>query len=231
MAASRDHGWWPYLAPYGAFLALVELSARLPESLAAAAAIARVAVPGLLILFFWRQGRYPELRGYRLGAGSLLDVAVGVGIAALWMAPFLLFPGLPQGDPASAFDPDRFGAGWRAPVLALRLIGFAAVTPFVEELFVRSFLIRYVDVFDRPGDFRQLPMARYTLRSFVVTVVWFTATHVPWEWIVAAPTGVIFNLWLYRRGHLGSPILAHAVANATIWAAVVWSPGDLWRFL
>ena len=35
-----------------------------------------------------------------------------------------------------------------------------------------------------------------------MTLAWFTLSHVPWEWWVAAPTGALFNLWLYRRGRL-----------------------------
>ena len=66
MAQAREHGWWPYLAPYGAFLLLVEFAARAPESFAIPALALRVLVPGALLLWFWRAGRYPELRGYRL---------------------------------------------------------------------------------------------------------------------------------------------------------------------
>ena len=105
------------------------------------------------------------------------------------------------------------------------------VTPLVEELFVRSFLIRLVDVVDKGGDFREVPIARFSWRSFLFTSVWFTFTHVSWEWIVAAPTGILFNLWLYHRRHIGATIVAHAAANATIWLVVVLGPGNLWIFL
>ena len=80
-------------------------------------------------------------------------------------------------------------------------------------------------------DFRKLEIARFSWRSFVVTVLWFTFTHVPWEWSVAALAGVIFNLWLYRRKHLMSVVVAHAAANATIWLAVVLGPPSLGIFL
>jgi CAAX prenyl protease-like protein len=101
------------------------------------------------------------------------------------------------------------------------------VTPFIEELFVRSFLIRYLDVFDRGGHFREVPVGRFAWRSFLLTSLYFGFSHRPWEWPVAFPTGVLLNLWLYRRGQLGSVILAHAVANGAIWAVVVLGPGSL----
>ncbi len=232
MAASRGHGWWPYLGPYGLFLILVEIGSRTPESAAGAMLLVKVLLPGALVLHFARRGDYPELSGYRPGAaGFAADVLCGLVITALWMGPFLLLPGLERGAPEDAFDPAGFAPLGAGVALGVRLLGFGVVTPFVEELFVRSFVIRLVDVIDTGEDFRSVPIARFTWRSFVITAVWFTFTHVPWEWGVAAVAGVVFNLWLYQRRHIGSPIVAHAVANASIWAIVVLGPGDLWVFL
>lgn len=231
MTARNDHGWWPYLAPYGVFLALADLGGRLPEAAASYVLVARLVVPGALLLYFAARGRYPELRGFRPGRGGLADVGVGLAIAALWVGPFVLFPGLPRPGPGEGFDAGVLGRGYEAAALAVRIAGFVLVTPLLEELFVRSFLIRYAEVYDSHEDFRTLPMALYQRRGFWVTVVWFTFTHAQWEWLVALPTGILLNLWLYRRGHLGAPILAHAVANGSIAAAVLLGPDALKVFL
>jgi CAAX prenyl protease-like protein len=210
----------PYLAPYALFLVLVTLGAPLAL---------RVAAPGaLLALFAWR-GSFPELRGYRVRSpGALADGLFGLAIAVLWVGPYLALDALPRPAPGEGFDPSApFGESGRSLALAVRLVGFAGVTPFVEELFVRSFLIRYVDVFDRGGDFRELPIGRFAWRSFLVTSLYFALSHARWEWPVALATGVLFNLWLYRRRSLGALVLAHAVANAAIWAAVVSAPEGL----
>ena len=230
MAARRQHDWWPYLAPYGIFLILVELGARVPPDVVWVVRALRVLLPGFLVFYFARIGRYPELAGYRPGAAGLAaDVAAGVGIAALWMGPYLLFPALSRPHVSEGFDPSAiYGPGREALGYAVRVLGFAVVTPFVEELFVRSFLHRLAEVVDTHMDFRKLPVGQYTRRGFVATVVWFTLTHVMWEWPVALVAGVLFNLWLYRRGHIGSVIVAHAAANAAIWLAVVLGP-DSWR--
>lgn len=229
MAAARDHGWWPYLGPYALFLVLVEVGGRVPPDLAGVLLLAKVALPGALLAWFAVRGELPELRGYRPRAGELAaDLGCGLLIAALWMGPFLLFRDLPRPDPSEGFDATVFGPGREAAAYAVRLLGFAAVTPFVEELFVRSFLIRLVDVVETSMDFRRVPIARFTWRSFVVTVVWFTLTHVRWEWVVAPVAGVLFNLWLYRRRHLGATIVAHAAANAAIGLAVLLGP-PAWR--
>ncbi len=219
-------GSLPYLVPYAVFLALVELQERAP-GLAGLAFVLRVGVPALLLAWFWRRGAYAELRGHRVSAASLLDVAVGVAIAALWVGPYVIWPTLPRG---AAFDAELLGEGTRSVTLALRLAGFALVTPFVEELFVRSFLMRFAETLER-GDFRTLPVARVALRGFVVTALWFTFTHAPWEWWVALPTGIALNAWLHWRGQLGACVVAHATANAAIWALVVLGPLPLWEFL
>jgi CAAX prenyl protease-like protein len=232
MAKRSAHGWWPYLAPYAAFLVLVEIANRAPESWAPWLLVLRIALPGAWLLAYYRQGALPELQGYRPGARGLAqDVLCGLVIAALWMGPFLLFPSLPRPEPGEGFDTAMFGPGREALALGVRLVGFAVVTPFMEELFVRSFLIRLVDVVDRDMDFRKIPIARFTWRSFLVTVFWFTFTHVPWEFGVAAVAGVLFNLGLYQRRHLGAVIVAHAAANAAIWLAVVLGPDSLAIFL
>jgi CAAX prenyl protease-like protein len=219
-------GALPYVAPYAVFLGLVEAESRFPAAAFALFPL-RVLAPAALVAFFWRRGDFPELRGYRPSLATLFDVAAGLAIAALWLGPYLLVPSLPRGDP---FDPALLGEGNRSLALLLRLIGFAAVTPFVEELFVRSFLLRIAETLDG-GDFRKLPVGRFALRGFVVTVLWFTATHALWEWWVALPTGIALNLWLYRRRHLLACVIAHAAANAAIWALVVLGPGRLWEFL
>lgn len=231
MTARDAHGWWPYLAPYGLFLLVADLGARLPEAAAPFVLVARLLVPGVLLLFFALRECYPELRGFRPGLGGLADVAVGFGIAALWIGPYLLFPNLPRPGPGEGFDAGVLGSGHELAAVVVRLAGFVLVTPLLEELFVRSFLIRYAEVYRSQIDFRTLPMALYQRRGFWVTVAWFTLTHAPWEWLVALPTGILLNLWLYRRGHLGAPLLAHAVANASIAAAVLLGPDALELFL
>jgi CAAX prenyl protease-like protein len=241
---ANDHGWWPYLLPYVGFLLAVEIGRRTPESAAVFMLFFKPAVPALLLLHFWRRGAYPELRGYRIDGGSVLDVLVGVASAALWMAPFLLFDPVRDWlgvDPSQGFDPAMMGEGLEPLALGVRLLGFAAVTPLFEELFIRSFVMRYADVYPNAGDFRLLPIARYTPRSFWVTTVVFTLGHLSWEWPVAVAWIALTNLWFYRRRHLGSVIVVHAVANASILIFVAmlgdsWTDGQgrplpLWFFL
>ncbi len=238
------HGWWPYLLPYVGFLIAVEIARRTPEAWAPAMLVFKPAVPALLLVWFWLRGEYAELRGYRIDGGSVLDVLVGLASAALWMLPFLYFDSVREWfgvDPSAGLDPFMLGEEGVLAVLGLRLVGYAVVTPLFEELFIRSFVMRYADVYPDKGDFRDQPIARFTVRSFWTSVVVFTMGHLSWEWPVALLWVMATNAWFYRRGHLGSVIVVHAVANASILVFVAvfgdgWTDGSggplpLWFFV
>jgi hypothetical protein len=235
----RDSGWAPYWAPMLAFLLVVELGSRLPEGFAPLLLVARVAAPLAFFVYFARRDAYPELYGARWGWLGLADVAVGLLGAALWMVPFLLWDGLrPE---TEGYDTQQLGADGVWLVLALRAIGYATVTPFVEELFVRSWLMRYVDVFERRRDFRAVPIARFSWRSFLVVTVYFVFTHAQWEWGVMLAWTLLTMGWFYYRKHLAPLVLVHAVTNGAIFAFVVLCDGvfrdasgapiPLWFFL
>lgn len=223
--------WLPYFGPMLAFIGILSLGDYVGEGYDLPLMAARVLVPAALFLYFWTGGSYPELKSFQPGGGAVLDLLVGLLVTAVWVAPYLIWKSL-QPDAAEAFDPNSAGESNRALILGLRFAGFALVTPFIEELLVRSYLIRIVEVYnDEDADFRRIAIGTFGWMSFGVTLAWFTFTHVQWEWPVAFAAGLIYNLWLYKRKHIGSLILAHAVTNASLFALVVLSEDDLWFFL
>jgi CAAX prenyl protease-like protein len=238
-AKQHGHGWWPYLLPYFGFMVIVQIAAKTPASWSLAMLVVKPAVPGLLILFFFSRGAYAELRGYRPGLGRVLqNIAVGVGLTAVWMGPYFLVDALPRPAPEEGFDPLMAGESGVALVLGLRMLGYALVTPLFEEIFIRSWLLRYIEVFDTRRDFRDVPIAHFDTRSFIVTSIFFTLGHMMWEWPVAIVWVLLSNLWFYRQGHLMDVVIVHATTNATILAVVAlgalalgWDPGALWIFV
>ncbi len=216
-------GWTPYWSPYLAFLIAVEVSSRVSEAVEPILLVVRVAAPLAFFVFFLRRGAYPELRGATWGAWTAADVAIGLLGAALWIAPFLLVDALRPDEPG--FDRYELGARGVGLALAIRAIGYAGVTPFVEELFVRSWLLRFIDVVDTRRDFRNVPIARYTTRSFAVVTLYFVFSHARWEWGVMLAWTLLTMAWFYRRRHLAPLILVHAVTNAAIFAFVVLYDG------
>ena len=253
MAAREGHGWWPYLVPLFSFLGILSLGGRLHEDLQPWILPVQVIVPAGLFLMYRRRGEYAELRGYPDRPGALLlDLGVGVAGGLLWMAPYVWLawagpdsvPALPdwlRPVPEEAFDPDQLGTSLVGLTLTLRALGYGIVTPFVEEIFVRSFLPRYAEVFDTDRDFRDIPIAHYSRRSLVIVVLFFTASHVPWEWPVAVLWILATQLWFYRRKHLAALVAVHAGSNLSIFFAA-WAlahglvdrsgaPFDLWFFV
>ena len=103
-----------------------------------------------------------------------------------------------------------------------RLAGAALVVPIMEELFWRSFLLRWID----KHDFLAQEPARLSLRAILIASVLFGLEHTLWF------AGIVAGLayaWLYRAsGNLWAPIVAHAVTNLMLG---VWVLGTgAWRF-
>lgn len=252
MAQREGHGWWPYWVPLFSFLGILQFAGWLPEAAQPLCFAASVLAPGLLFAFYYRRGEYPELRTPGWQRGAALDLLVGVVGAAVWMGPYVaaLWAGFPLWEslpelfrPAAdaGFDTAQFGASFAWLALSLRCIGFGVVTPFVEEIFMRSWLPRYADVLDGSGDFRDVPIGRFSWRSFLIVVTFFTVAHVPWEWPVAVLWVAGTQLWLYHRKQLMALVLVHAASNLSIFFFVLASAGrltdasgaplDLWVFL
>jgi CAAX prenyl protease-like protein len=228
-ADHKGHGWWPYVVPYAGFLLMSEFGARLPDSAAPFLLFLKPAIVLGVILWFRSRGAYPEWTdaGAKIGLlGGAMDVLVGLALTVVWVTPFLLIPSM-QPEPGGEFNPAMAGESFVGLILALRLFGYALVTPIFEELFIRSFIMRIADAWE-VDDFRNLPIARYSARSLLVTTVIFTAGHVPWEWWVCVPWVVLSSLWFYYRKSLGAVMLVHGVTNGALLALAIWG-GDLVR--
>jgi CAAX prenyl protease-like protein len=220
----EGHGWGAYWLPYLAFMLVISIGAKLPDGLSAFVLPLQIAAPLGFLLFYWHRGHYPELRTYPFGfKGFAIDFGVGIAGAALWMAPYLWIDSMRPDEPG--FDPALWGASLVPLALFVRAVGYGIVTPFMEELFVRSWLLRYVDVFDKGDDFRDVPIGRFRWRSFAVIVIWFTFSHAVWERPVAIAWVVLTMLWFYYRKNLMSLVIAHAGSNLGILAFVVLQSG------
>jgi CAAX prenyl protease-like protein len=221
------HGWWPYVVPYVAFLLMSEVGRRMPDAADPWLLLIKPAVVLGLVLGFRMRGAYPEWRGQgaRIGVlGGAQDILVGLLLTGVWVAPYLLVPAL-RPTPGDEFDPAMAGESLVTAILALRLFGYALVTPIFEELFIRSFVMRIADVWETLRDFRDQPIARYSLRSLVATSIVFTIPHASWEWWVCVPWVLLSSLWFYHRKSLSSVMLVHGVTNAALLALAIWGGG------
>ena len=166
----------------------------------------RGAAAAVLLAIFWRQ--YRELRGTWL-APRQLGLAAAVG-AAVFVAWILLDQEWARfGDARDGFDPTRGGAfDW--PGTIGRFLVLAAVVPVMEELFWRSFLMRWIDA----RDFLKRDASRVSRTAFALSSALFAMEHSLWLGGLAA--GAAYG-WLYiRTNNLWAPVVAHTVTNAIL---------------
>ncbi|MFN2540788.1 MAG: CAAX prenyl protease-related protein [Chthoniobacterales bacterium] len=93
--------------------------------------------------------------------------------------------------------------------LILRFARLVVVVPFVEEIFWRGFLLRYLI----DENFERIGIGAFSWFSFVVVTIGFALSHSPADWPVAVVAGGLYNIVAYRTKSLASCILAHAFTN------------------
>lgn len=177
-------------------------------------AVSVVAVGGSLVVW-WRH--YDELRGQPQwpGLGPLM-VAVVVGLLVFKMWIELTYDWMYLEKPAASFKPVDEQGHLIWSLVVFRWVGATLVVPVMEELFWRSFLMRWID---RPDDFRQVDPTQVSWKAIVLSSGVFALAHS--QWLAAILTGVIYA-WLYRRyGKLWVPVVAHAVTNGVLGVWVV----------
>ena len=173
------------------------------------------------MLFAWRR-EYGELARQTLPDARELAWAVGVGLLvfALWI--HLDAPWMTVGEPTATFHPLDAAGRIDLWLVAMRWVGAALMVPVMEELFWRSFLMRWIQ---RP-DFLAVDPTRVGLRAVVIATFLFVLAHPLW---LAATLAGLAYAWLYlRSGRLWSSVIAHAVTNGALGVWVVCS--GQWQF-
>lgn len=222
--------WLPYVAPMAAFLIGTSLEDYLPRAEGGAPsptwypvayAIKMAIVTGVMIAC---RSTWCDLRPIP-GPGTLaLGVSVGLGVTAAWVGLDGLYPALPfLGGTRAGFDPDVLPTAARVGFLAVRLYGLVLVVPMFEELFWRSFGIRYVI----DPDFARVPIGRVTPTAAVATSVVFAIAH-PVEWLPALLTGLAWAWLVHRTKSLAACVVSHAVANLGLGIYVLTTRA--WKF-
>lgn len=201
---------WLRILPFAAYMLFIVIADVL-ERLGVAAGPLRwlyplkIGVVALLLALFWRQ--YGELKSFRLRPVALLAaLAVGVGVLVLWVslnADWMIVGAAPGFDPRDAGRID-----WL--LVAIRIAGAALVVPVMEELFWRSFLMRWIV----NPDFESVEPSQLGLKSFLITVLLFGFEHN--LWLAGIVAGAAYSLLYMRHRQLWSPILAHAVTNGLL---------------
>lgn len=180
----------------------------------------KIAVVGAAVIALWP--RYSELRLRDLGrlTHTAASALLGIVVFVLWITmdwPFATFGTLQGYNPyAAASDTTR------AFLIGARLLGAVVVVPVMEELFWRSFLIRYII----NPQFSKVPIGRFSWSSFLIITVLFGLEHN--LWLAGMMAGAAYNLLLYYTRSIAQCVVAHAVTNAALGVYVLQA--GQWRF-
>jgi CAAX prenyl protease-like protein len=135
---------------------------------------------------------------------SWLPIISGVVVFFIWVLPEGLYPQIGH----SEFNPfDQANGNGVYVLIAFRVVGASLIVPIMEELFWRSFALRFCV----RSDFKSLPLGHFSWSSFILISLLFGFEH--HRWLVGIFAGMIYAGVLYRRKNLFDPILSHAITN------------------
>ncbi len=201
--------------PFGLYIALLVLEGLLPDWLPGFDVRwlypVKAGLVALALMLLWRH--YTELRTWGLSSVHLLlSVVVGVVVLVLWInldAGWMLLDA-----PGEGYNPTDEAGRIDWLLVAFRIAGAALVVPVMEELFWRSFILRWV----QQSDFMNLNPARIGLKALLIASALFAVEHL--QWLAGLIAGLAYG-WLYIRTRtLWAPVIAHAVTNGALGAYV-----------
>jgi len=180
----------------------------------------KILLVGLTLLLF--RSRYSEikLRDFLKLSHTGFCILTGFVVFVLWVNMDCSFAtiGIPAG-----YNPTIFADKTIETCLIIsRLAGAVVVVPVMEELFWRSFLIRYIV----QHDFMKVPIGQFSWPSFLITTILFGLEHN--LYLAGMVAGMAYNLILYYTKSIFQCILAHAVTNLALGIYVCYT--GQWQF-
>lgn len=177
-----------------------------------------------VLVFFRRHYVFKPWRG--LGLATLLGI---VGIA-VWVAPAMLresliqhghaaaswWPWLGMAERLKGFDPTiaQDSPLWFSLVVGMRFARMALVVPFVEELFWRGFLMRYLLTED--GRFERVAFGTHRWKVFWIVTLAVMLIHNSEDYPGAFVWGSLMYFVAVRTRSLGACVFMHAVGNLAL---------------
>lgn len=206
--------WLAYVTPMAAFMLLSAAESSVPKAYYVWLYFAKVVVVTAALL--WFREPWKDIRPRT----NLLVPAVLVGLLVFieWVLidKWIPYPHLGSRTGLNPFTAIEVPA-LRILFLAVRFYGLAVMVPVMEEIFWRSFLLRY---FSAP-EFTNLPVGEFSWGSFWIVAVAFGLAHP--EWLVAVICACAYALLLRQTKSLFACIVAHSTTNLALGVYVLLS--------
>ena len=228
MQPGVKHPWVSRTVPFGLYMLFIGLHGLI-EPMVSEKTASTYLTPGLYtvktvvvllaLIFFWKSYDELSLNGLKFG-GLLIALLSGVVVFILWIN--MDWPMARMGE-IEPFDPHLLPGEWLYPFIIIRLFGAAIVVPIFEELFWRSFILRYIV----DANFTSVKLGTFTWPSFIISSILFGLEH--HLWLAGIMAGIFYNIVLYRTKNLWCSILAHSVTNLMLGVYVVKTgSGQFW---
>jgi CAAX prenyl protease-like protein len=223
--------WLPYVAPFATFLALTSLEGMILPNLATADRVSyafnyiflyTIKILIVTVACAVCSSAAADLRPLPRGLPLSAAVVLGLLVAALWVAIDPYYPRVDLLGKRTAFDPTALPVLPRMGFLAVRLYGLVVVVPLIEEVFWRSFLMRWMI----NPDFKSVPIGKVTWSAAAITSVLFALEHP--EWLPGLITGFAWAGLLAWSRSVGACWISHLVANLALGVYVLAS--HRWEF-
>ncbi|MBF0558504.1 MAG: CAAX prenyl protease-related protein [Nitrospirae bacterium] len=231
MVSGRGSGILPRVIPFALYMAFIAIEEALhffdqhglvhlqDKSLLFLYPVKIVCV-GLALLLYGPQ--YSELRARDMlkSTHTFAAVLTGLAVFVLWINMTWDFATF--GNPVGYSPMKIESLSLRYAFISSRLLGAVVVVPVMEELFWRSFMIRYVI----DPEFLKVPLGQFTWSSFLIIAVLFGLEHN--LWLAGMMAGATYNVIFYYTRSIGQCILSHAVTNLAL-GVYVLNTGQ-WKF-
>jgi CAAX prenyl protease-like protein len=205
---NKKYAYLPYIMPFAVFV-LLSYFRSLSVIQEAFVYPVKAVVTTIVLGFAWKY-----IKNEVCFELDLIAVTGGIVVFLLWIGLEGVYPliGCPLG-----FNPRELSSGGFVYVLiAFRLFGASIIVPMIEELFWRSFALRFlIDT-----NFLKIKPGTFSLFSFILVSISFGFEH--YRWLPGILAGLVYALCYYRTTNLFSPILSHAVTNLLLGVYVLW---------
>lgn len=219
MANSEDKPYLPRIIPFGLFMAFIGAEevlrfsgAKGLVSLSEQALLALYPLKALTVFFVlvYFSRRYSEIVLSDFKRAGLLAISTLWGLAVFFLWINMDWTAGSIGAAAGYNPLNSESPGMKAALIAFRVFGAVIVVPIMEELFWRSFLLRYII----DSKFMGVQIGHFTFPSFLISSILFGLEH---SFIFAGiMAGIAYNLLLYRTKSIACCIVSHSVTNLAL---------------
>lgn len=158
---------------------------------------------------------------------TIWSVIVGVVGIVVWIALVeldrnflhvgsMLAPG--GRDAFNPFEELKGNQTWMWQFIAIRFLGLCLIVPFIEEFFLRGWLMRYID----DPDWDQMPLAQHGQLAIFGVVGYAVVSHLGEPLAAAAWFGMVTWLFLKTKS-IWDCVVAHAITNILLGIFVVYT--------